>query len=270
MKVKLPKAQRLRKNAIKELLSDPQWTRDLALEALYLNKITTSQYYAHPSGQLLLRFNEGRALLHPDRELWIQHKIEIEEKIAKGSQHILAERLLYGREFDQHIPDLISGLAQIFKMAAETFDYKPDDGPTLDTMTRKVKARGRINCLDNPVIFSGLVAYLTETGRRYVNGRIQMIESWSEPKAWEPWVIDPQGNAFNVWSKLFDTLLENEYGIILDIGTDIGSRRPRAYEPRPKPTNSQRTKYSMTLIREQPAEASEPNAHKEEKSEGDV
>ncbi|MDZ4769771.1 MAG: hypothetical protein SGJ24_11640 [Chloroflexota bacterium] len=244
-------------------MSDTQWTRDLELEAVVGRKEGSAQLYAHPSGQLLDIIDRNLAGLYPDRELWLQSMMEFKAEAARGPQHILSERLLHGREFDQHITDLITGLAQAFKMSAEEFDYRPSDSPILDTMTRKVKARGRLKCLHDPVIFSGLVAYLSEASRRVVNGRIEMIDSWRSPGNWEPWILDPQDRAFNVWSSLFDMLQENEYGIALGVNIEIGMRRVRAYAPPPPRSDVQNATLTLA-VKPKPSASDAPNDLDEE------
>lgn len=258
-KRKWPRPQILRKGAYTALLKDALWERDTEIERT-LNQPNPTRMYQHPNGNALWIISDRVAHLYESRQEMLAICHDLQKETAKGPQHVLSERLLYGREFDRHIPDLIVGLAHIFGMSAETFDYNPTGGPTLETMTRKVRARGRMRCVNDPAIFSGLVAYLSETGRRAVNGRIEMIDSWQHPGVWEPWVLDPQGNAFNVWLNLYDTLYENEYGIALGIGIDIKMRQPNKFAPPPPRPLDQLDRVSLNLTIKPDTDAADEDA----------
>lgn len=52
-------------------------------------------------------------------------------------------------------------------------------------LTAKVKRRGRLKCLEQP-IFNGLVAYIQEKARRQVDGRWEMRLDPQDGETWTP------------------------------------------------------------------------------------
>jgi hypothetical protein len=185
----------LSKKAIKELLQDPVWNEDESLsKSLGNNHIV----YAYPDGRILQRFPDnigGQGRLYPNRAEFEKFL----KMLEKASQHFLAERLPQGEHFIQEIPTLIDGLAKTFKLPRETLDNSIESLQKIDEGIRKY---GKGKSLEAPV-FPMLVAYAGEVVRQQTNGFWEMRLSGQDHKTWEPWIVDPQGRAYNVSEAIF-------------------------------------------------------------------
>jgi hypothetical protein len=222
MNKKEPKRFPISKKGLREFLQDPHWVKSEELtkkmEAIKLLNII----YTNTDGRVLdVFFPEKRGVIYESLEdflTWIQ----ILEDIGKQpNQHILEGRLPQGKDFPEHVPQLIDELATLLKIPRSELDGK---AISLQKVDPKVKRLGKQKCLEVP-IFPALVAYVGEVMRLETGGKWDMRLDKHDGKTWEPWILDPQGRSVPPFIDLFDMFTEGPIAIYASTIVRIAQRR---------------------------------------------
>ncbi len=227
MKIKSPKIKRkgISTKAVREFLADSQWTKDEEATD-FLDDVV----YRHPDGRVVVIFSSGRGCLYITEQDFTQFVEEIKQLKSMRPTHILKDRLPYGEDFIQHVPELIDQLSTLLKIPRNKLDESMD---SLTAVQAKIKHMGRAKCIEPP-IFAALVAYIGEVMIAEIpNSRWQMRFSDQFPDTWEPWIVDSQERICNSWSNLYNMLAEPSEGISIQhgIATAITYRRVDVVSP---------------------------------------
>jgi hypothetical protein len=229
-----------RPEVIRQLADEP-WQRDEALTTDLLRigsePVDTRTAYTHPDGRVLIVFEfigEGRLFqnLH-DFNLWLMGiESRIQAARTKAFWHILENRLPQGKDFVQHVPQLIDQLAETSGIPREQLD---NSYASLEKVERVAQGWGKARCLEVP-IFPMLVAYIGEVMRHDVDGYWEMRLAYHHSDIWEPWIMDREGRECNPFSFLYDMLTEPGEEIYFAPDLEVRMRRkPPPYPPGPQP-----------------------------------
>lgn len=213
-----PKLQAVSAKTIHELLRDPLWTKNEAFSTLF----ASGTIYTHPNGRVLDMFSNGRGRLFESQEDFNVEVQRYQELKITPSRHVLKGRLPQGKDFIQHVSQLVNELAILLKIPRDDLD---NSEASLDKVDMKVKRIGRAKSLEVP-IFPALVAYIGEVMRQATNGKWEMRQAYSDKEIWEPWIIDPEGRSCNPFLAVYDELAEQyPFSIRGATGGRIISRR---------------------------------------------
>src|SRR5438105_1065002 len=122
-------------------------------------------------------------------------------------RHVLQGMIADGPGFPATVPALSAALAKMVGRSTSGLNYTLQE---LAELERAVRAKNPPDRRAEPDLFLPLVAYVSEVGRRELNGRWQMRLA-DDGKTWEPWVLDPEGNEFE-----FFTLVYKEFCDLTD------------------------------------------------------
>jgi len=169
------------------LLSEPGWTQD---DSLAIFGRLGFHAYRNADGRLLItppgavESGTGFCILTTVEErLKSQTEEEAQKKTsATTSQHVLKGRLLYGREFANHVPALIERLTARMKGPRSSLDRTEASLRQVDEFIRGYDEGSSAS------LFSELVAYAGEVIANLTNGEWQMMHA-DDGETWEPVIV---------------------------------------------------------------------------------
>ena len=209
---------------VRELLQDPSWVRNEMLEEAYYRSyhgLPEKFIYVHSSGEVLEVMpprKTGR--LYNSRAEFEQYLQWMRE--PHSPKHVLEGHMLYGKEFPEHLPQLIDDLAILLKIPRAELDGSLDSLLKVDS---SIKKRGKRKCLEAPV-FSAIVAYCGEVMCHQTYRQWEMRLDQFEQKTWEPWIVYPQQRSCNPFMSIYEDLAERHgFSIYNSVAMAIRWRR---------------------------------------------
>jgi hypothetical protein len=141
-------------------------------------------------------------------------------------RHILKGLIQDGPSFPTKVEKLTRKLAIMINESPEDLSYTVEG---LDRVEKTVRRLYRPSQRDHGDLLLTLAAYVSEVGRREVDGRWEMRLA-KDGKTWEPWIIGSKGDAYE-----FFTLTYKEFCDIPDesasvIGALLGKIRATAFD----------------------------------------
>lgn len=141
-------------------------------------------------------------------------------------KHILKNMIPEGEAFIACIPSLIVDLAQMLGLPPESIDYGIDG---LTQIERTIRCKYSPKRRADPAILLPLLTYVSEVGRRAVNGQWD-VRLADDGITWEPWIVDPKGQSYEFFTATFKEFCDLDDSTASIVGALYGRIRSSALD----------------------------------------
>jgi hypothetical protein len=150
------------------------------------------------------------------------------------AKHILSGMISDGLSFPLRIPEYVRGLEKTLGLKGE-LDYSLDSVDKVDEAVRRLFTPIQRS---EPRVFLPLIAYVTEVGRRQVNGRYEM-RLGKDGITWEPWIVGRGESEYEFFALAYRELCDysDETGSLR--GALVGWVKADAFAPMIEPASTQ-------------------------------
>jgi hypothetical protein len=187
--------RRVSKKEVKEILAQPGCKADLGIRA-------GEAVYQLSNGKMLVVFDDGKGTLWKRDDL-----VAVLALSDHKGRHLLVGLIPDAKEFISRIPELIDQLGKAIGIPQTQLDFSEESLTRIDGKVFKEIGR---DCFRSPDKFPLLVAYVGEFVRRKTGPFSKwVVRLSSDGQTWEPWIIDPNGNAYNPFLHVFEDLHED-------------------------------------------------------------
>jgi hypothetical protein len=121
-----------------------------------------------------------------------------------SADHLLRGLISAGPAFPDSLEKLIAELAMKLGLPRAEVGYSVD---SLGKVEGTIRSKFPPDLRDDPGLLLPLVAYATEVARREAGGRWEMRLA-EHGLTWEPWVVDPEGHAFEVFTVVYKQMCD--------------------------------------------------------------
>jgi hypothetical protein len=166
---------------VRKLLAEPGCVRNRII-----SEASRSDSYDLPDGSVLITRDDGSGIIWFSK----QDVMSIITAQPAPDSHILENRVPSGKGFASTVMELIEAFRQRTGIPAEQLDFSPASLRIIDQEV--FNSIGREVCLNDPVLFQGLIAYIGEIIRRKKGWKWEM-RLGSDSITWEPWIVGSQG-----------------------------------------------------------------------------
>lgn len=196
--------QKLKANEVEAIRSKYAPLRDADL-----TRVGAGDAYTLSDGRVLIVFEDGQGILYPSREQVNALLSTVEKMAAIPPEHPAKKLLPQGKEFVNHVPQLLESLASLLNIEPSVLDKSEK---SLDLVEQTVSETGARTFL-NPQRLPMLVAYVGEVIRAIRNGKWQMFYD-QNTETWEPMIVDPEGRLYQPFALVYQELRRGRQGSI--------------------------------------------------------
>jgi hypothetical protein len=186
------------RDELNQVLADRDWVENDRI----FKHFNGQKGYIHRDGRVLRLIGFGRGVIYKSLDD-VRRERERYEILMRHSGHVLKDNFPYGEDFPSYVPELINLLATHLQIPREELDGSWE---SLSKLDKAVVKYGLDKSFEFPV-FPALIAYCSEIMIRKTNGR-WLMRFDERHRVWEPWVVGANGRRIQLFTSLYDTLME--------------------------------------------------------------